>query len=287
MKLNKSVLLFFCLIGSFCLMSCEKPDIPSGESNANLVVNVWQLEQTPFSALGTRAGMADVLTRLNYAVYDSAGKRVKQVNQQVGDKEFGTAYFQLPEGRYQVVVVGHSSNGNPTMTDPAKIQFKNNQGFTDTFLSNDTVEIGDTKVTLPVSPRRIVSLCRFVVADKMPDEVAQMRFLYKGGSGAFNAATGLGSVNSTQTEFFPVEAGQDSTCFDLYTFLHAQEGTIHLQATAYDANDNVINDREFDVPLKRRKITKLTGSYFSGSSSSLTIIIGIDDEWEGEEVINY
>ena len=271
----------------FFLTSCEKPLFPEGAENANLEVNVWQLEQVPFSSLFTRSAVTDVITRLNYAVYDSGGKLVKQVNQEVGDKNFGTAYFQLEPGTYQVVVVGHSSNGNPTMTNPAKIQFKNNQGFTDTFLSNDTVEIDNSSVSLNVDPRRIVSLCRFVVADKIPADVVQMRFQYKGGSGAFDAATGLGSVNSTQTEFFPVEAGRDSTAFDLYTFLHAQEGTIHLQATAYDSNDNVLNDREFDVPLKRRKITKLTGSYFSGSTSSVTIVIGIDDEWDGEEVITY
>ena len=97
-------------------------------------------------------------------------------------------------------------------------------------------------------------------------------------------------VNSTQIESFPVEAGQDSTSFDLYTYLHDTEGTIHLQATAYDADNNVVRDHEFDVPLKRRMITKFSGPYFSGSSTSssgITIVIGIDAEWEGEQEITY
>jgi hypothetical protein len=115
-----------------------------------------------------------------------------------------------------------------------------------------------------------------------------MRFQYKGGSGAFDASTGLGSINSTQTEFFPVEPGQQSCCFDLYTFLHDTEGTLHLLATAYGDNDNIIKEREFDVPLKQRMITKLSGPYFSGSSgSSITIVIGIDAEWEGEQTIEF
>ena len=288
-NIKNFVLLFFCLNMVLCLFSCEKPMIPDvSKAEANLVVTVWQMNIEPFPTGRTRTEISDLCSRLNYAIYDMSGKRVRQVNQQSGDEEYGTAYFKLPAGKYQVVVVGHSSNGNPTMTNPAKIQFKNDQGFTDTFLNNDSVTLDDdSRITLNTNPHRIVSLCRFVVSDPIPNDVARMRFQYKGGSGAFDASTGLGSVNSTQTEFFPVEAGRDSTTFDLYTFLRDQEGTIHLQASAYDANDNVLNEREFDVPLKRRKVTKLTGPYFTSSGASIVIIIGIDDEWEGEEVITY
>ena len=288
-NIKNFVLLFFCLNMVLCLFSCEKPMIPDvSKAEANLVVTVWQMNIEPFPTGRTRTEISDLCSRLNYAIYDMSGKRVRQVNQQSGDEEYGTAYFKLPAGKYQVVVVGHSSNGNPTMTNPAKIQFKNDQGFTDTFLNNDSVTLDDdSRITLNTNPHRIVSLCRFVVSDPIPNDVAKMRFQYKGGSGAFDASTGLGSVNSTQTEFFPVEAGRDSTTFDLYTFLRDQEGTIHLQASAYDANDNVLNEREFDVPLKRRKVTKLTGPYFTSSGASIVIIIGIDDEWEGEEVITY
>ncbi len=115
-----------------------------------------------------------------------------------------------------------------------------------------------------------------------------MRFQYKGGSGAFDAATGLGSVNSTQTEFFAVEPGEQSCSFDLYTFLHDTEGTLHLKATALDDADNEIKNREFEVPLKQHMITKLSGPYFSDSNgSSITIVIGINAEWEGEQTIEF
>ena len=51
-------------------------------------------------------------------------------------------------------------------------------------------------------------------------------------------------------------------------FLHETEGTLHLKATALDNADNEIKNREFEVPLKQRMITKLTGPYFSGSDGS-------------------
>jgi len=255
--------------------------------DGNLVISIMQIEQMPFAGGKTRAEVSDYCTRLNFAVYDSVGTRVRQINQQTDESDFGNAEFKLPHGKYKVVVLAHSSKGNPSMTNYEKIQFKNDDGFTDTFLCYDSIEVGDAPVSMPVSLKRIVSLCRFVITDTIPSGVERMRFLYTGGSGAFNAKTGLGCVKSKQTEFFPVETGKAPTTFDLYTFLHDEEGTIHLQATAYDTNDNVLNDREFDIPLKRRQITKVTGQYFNTSASGLTIVIGLDPEWEGEEEISY
>lgn len=94
-------------------------------------------------------------------------------------------------------------------------------------------------------------------------------------------------MKSKQSETFSVEPGKAPSTFDLYTFLHDKEGTIHLQATAYDEKENVLNDREFDIPLKRRQITKVSGQFFNTASAGLTIIIGLDPEWEGEEEISY
>lgn len=290
--MRRLILPFYLIL--LIITSCEKPIVPGEDSNqgdldGNLVVSVFQIEQQSFSTSFTRAAIADYCSRLSYAVYDAEGKLVKQINQKESDSGYGTACFKVDPGTYQVVVVGHSS-GNPTMTDSKKIKFENKDGFTDTFLHNSNVVVTDEddEEQVHATMRRIVSLCRVVFTDAVPDGVSQMRFVYKGGSGAFDAATGLGSVNSQQKETFPVESGAELCVFDLYTFLHDTEGTIHLQATALDDNDNEIKDREFEVPLKQRMITKLTGPYFSGSDgSTITIIIGINAEWEGEQTIEF
>lgn len=290
--MRRLILPFYLIL--LIITSCEKPVIPGeystqGDLDGNLVVSVFQIEQQSFGTSLTRAVIADYCSRLSYAVYDADGKLVKQVNQKESDSGFGTAYFKVDPGTYQVVVVGHSS-GNPTMTNSKKIKFENKDGFTDTFLHNSNVVVtdADDEEQVQAVMRRIVSLCRVVFTDAIPDGVSQMRFEYKGGSGAFDAATGLGSVNSTQKETFPVDAGDENCCFDLYTFLHDTEGTIHLQATALDDNDNELREREFDVPLKQRMITKLSGPYFSGTTgSSITIVIGINAEWEGEQTIEF
>ena len=275
------VLLF--LLVALPLTSCEKPLLTESSDgqkpDGNLVVSIFQIEQTPFASL-TRTAAADVCTRLNYAVYALDGTRVKQVNQKSEDAGFGVASFQLEQGNYQLVVVAHSSNGNPAMTDPTCIKFTNAQGYTDTFLSTSDVTISDEQVGMNVSLDRIVSLCRFVITDNYPADVARMRFYYTGGSGAFDANTGLGCVNSKQSLFFDVSSGQKQ--FDLYTFLHDTEGTIHLLATAYDAGNNVLYEREFDVPLVQNKMTWLSGPFFSGTTSSSTFSVVINTDWAGE-----
>ena len=280
-----------CTIVALCVMvSCEKPLMgeKSDEPKGNLKVTVYEMEKTPFESL-TRGvePVSNVCTRLNFAIYDMGGSRVKLVNQTKGTASFGEASFQLEEGDYQLVVLAHSASGNPTMTNPAKIQFTNATGYTDTFLCYGEVSIGEEPVELNVSLDRIVALCRFVITDDFPADVTQMRFYYTGGSGAFDARTGLGSVNSKQDLFFDVTSGQKQ--FDLYTFLHDTNGAIHLTVTAYDEDDNIVNERVFEVPMERNHITWLSGDYFSGSGSSATTISGItvNTDWAGETHLNF
>ena len=290
MKLN--FLPFYLLLIITCL-SCEKPVIPDtyqGDANGNLVVSVFQVEQQSFAGALTRAALTDYCSTLNFAVYDADGQRIKQVNQKVADAGFGAVAFAVEPGTYQVVVVGHSSSGNPTMTDPKKIRFDNKDGYSDTFLYSTSVTVGeaDQEVEVDANLHRITSLCRVVFTDAIPDKVTQMHFEYTGGSGAFDAATGLGSVKSTQKVDFKVEPGQEGCTFDLYTILRESEGTLHLKAMAQDVNQNIIRERAFEVPMKQRVITKLSGPYFSGSDgSTVSIVIGINTDWEGEQTIEF
>ncbi len=283
-----------CAIVALCvLVACEKALMTedasiSGDKNGNLHVSVCQIEQTPFGNLTRGAEpVANVCTRLNFAIYDEGGMRVKQINQTSDKAGFGQCAFQLEEGTYQLVVVGHSANGNPAMTDPTKIQFTNATGFSDTFLCYGEVTIGEEQVDYEVSLDRIVALCRFVITDDIPAEVKTMRFYYTGGSGAFDATTGLGCVASKQDVKFTVTAGQKQ--FDLYTFLHDLSDNITLTVTALDASGNELYNRQFDVPMQQNHITWLSGAFFNGSGSSSTTIGGVtvNTDWAGETHLTF
>ena len=300
-KLMISLSAMFALLIVFAVFACEKAIISdeneSGATKGNLRVSVFQIEKTPFASLfpgssqaATRVAKSasEACTRLNFAVYDQGGLRLKQLNQTSDMADFGHASFQLEEGTYQLVVVGHSANGNPTMTNPAKIQFTNSTGYTDTFQCYGEVTIGEEAVDYQVSLDRIVALCRFVVTDDIPADVRKMQFYYTGGSGAFNAATGLGSVASKQTVTVDVTDGSQKQ-FDLYTFLHEQSDNIALKVTALDASGNVLYERDFDVPMQQNHITWLSGAFFNGSGSSSTSVtdVTVNTDWAGETHLTF
>ena len=268
LKILITLLLVLLAAGCQKVVVGEEDDKPTGgeqpSEQGNLVVNVSALESCPLADVNTDNGVG--CTHLIFAVYDQAGVRLEQVNQKVGDKDFGRAGFHLENGYYQVVVLGHSSSKNPTMTNLSKIQFSNTQGYSDTFLCYQTLSIEDEPQTLNPTLNRIVALCRFVINDPLPENVARVSFVYKGGSGHFTATTGLGVTNSTQTVTYSVQPGRQYTEYDLYSFLHAYEGTIKLTVTALDAADEAVCEREIDVPMKRNQLTWLAGTFFSDSS---------------------
>ncbi len=292
-----------CTIVVLCLVvSCEKPLLSVDESDedpdGNLTVSVFQIEKTPFGRVTRGADGAvnraakpasAACTRLNYAIYTLDGTLVRKVNQVSTDANFGTTTFKLEAGEYQLVVVGHSASGNPTMTDPKKIQFTNATGYTDTYIYYETITIGEENVEKPVALNRITSLCRFVLADEtFPAEVKKLQFSYTGGSGAFDAATGYGSVKSTQKVTFAVSASQKQ--FDLYTFPYqGSEATLHLTVTALDASDGIYAERTFDVPMQQNYITWVSGVFFNGSGTSTTTITGVtvNTDWAGETHITF
>jgi hypothetical protein len=295
MKLIKSPLLLFFLF-AIVIVSCEHPTIPDSSNSgkedgkANLIVNIATVENVPFPSFTTRASVADAFSRISIAVFDSKGQRADVSNKSKDDKDYGSASFFLPSGTYQVVVIGHSAKQNPTTTDASKIQFTKATGYSDTFLYSQYVEVGNKPVEVDADLKRIVSLCRVVFTDTIPKNVTKLHFEYTGGSGYFDASTGLGlSTSGTKQQVdFDTESGRDSTVYDLYTFLPEGVESIHLKAVAKDAEDNTVCVRELDVPLKRRQITKVSGTFFSGQSgSTIAIVIKVDDEWEGETIINF
>ena len=269
-------LLVALLVGIFVLCGCEKAINLEEIDNAatgNVTVNVYKIENEAFG-VSSRGVVSDVCTTLNFVMYDAGGVRVKQINQKSGDKGFGAVSFELEEGSYQLVVLAHSSDGNPTMTNLAKIQFTNATKYSDTFLYYANVEV-----------------CRFVVNDPIPEGVAKLQFYYTGGSGAFSAMTGLGVVDSKQTMTFDVVPGTTGTVYDLYTFLHHTDDQIDLVVTALGADGNKMYERSFEVPMEQRKITRMTGDFFTDEASveshGAQVEISINSEWEGEVNISY
>ena len=278
------------------LAACEKPLQAEEEhqqqaAEGNLKLSVYELEQTPFLTT-TRATASEACSHLVFAVYGMDGTKLKQNSQKIGDSDYGSTSFQLLEGSYQLVAIAHSSDNNPTMSDLHKIKFSNSTGYSDTFLYYQTIEVGSQPQTINLSLRRIVSLCRFVINDAVPEGITKLEFYYTGGSGHFDATTGKGVTNSQQKVRVAVEAGQQQTQVDLYTILHEDEGLLRLKVTAYDAADNVQHEAVFeDIPMTRNQITWLSGDFFTGvmpvASRNFSTDVDIETVWGGELRLTY
>lgn len=149
------------------------------------------------------------------------------------------------------------------------------------------ISVRDEPEDLEVTLKRVVSLCRFEITDDYPADVTKLEFNYTGGSGTLDATTGFGSVKSTQIVSFDVTSGQKQ--FDLYTFLHDTEGTIHLKVTALDDDDNEIYKIEgLEIPMKQNQVTWMTGALFTGGTTGSTdITIVINTDWEGETHLTF
>ena len=279
-------ILFFAL--ALLMTACEKiildEDI-SGKKDANVILHFTQFGQEAFSRTGSICGnsisataatraatdITELCSRLNIAIFDADGTKVKTVAQ----KEAA--------GTYQLVVIAHNGEGSATITSTEKVTFPNNK-VTDTFYYYGDLVVTTEIQSYDLTLTRAVAMFRLVLTDdEMPANVAKMKFYYLGGSSTFSPKDGCGCVNSKQTEIRPVS---DDGIYEIFTLPHTDDDVLtKLTVTALDQNDNIIKEKVFEnVPVTRNQITRYTGSFFgsggSGGSSDGTIRLTADPDWD-------
>lgn len=260
--------------------SCEKPILNEDimvEREANVILHMRLFEQTAFDtrakALAHRAAtdITNLCTRLNIAIFDADGTKVKTIAQKDTDSDFGTVAQTLSTGTYQLVVIAHNCDGSATITSTEKVTFPNNK-VTDTFYYYGDLVVTDSQHSYDLTLTRAVAMFRLVLTDEeIPSNVARLKFYYTGGSSTFSPSAGYGCVNSKQTEYRTVAPGL--SVFDIYTLPHTEEDVLtKLTVTALDANDNTVKERVFEnAPIIRNQITRYTGCFFgSGGSGQQT-----------------
>ena len=288
--MRKTVCTFVLALVCATFFSCQKVvlDEEEGET-AKLRFNITQFEQIPFDIADATRGtnISNVCTRLNLAVYQD-GVRQEQINQLSSDGDFGTFNLALQPGTYQLVVLAHSSEANPTMTDPCKVTFTNTDKVTDTFWYGDTLVVNNDS-TYQIKLKRAVAMVRLQTTDTVTSDVKLVRFYYTGGSSTFDALKGVGCVNSKQYANFDITSdmvGKQMT-FDIYTFPKAENNGLTLKVTTHDKDNNVIVEENLTgVPVNRNVITLYKGSLFDRNASGkagFKINLESDDEWDTVE----
>lgn len=275
--------IFFALV-AVLVCGCEKmvidDDVYSkGDDGGNVTLHITSADGATRSSV-----ISDVCGRLNVAIFDAGGQKVKAIAQTIADAGFGSVSLSLAAGNYTVVAIGHNCTGSATITSADKVTFPNNK-VTDTFSYFGHLTVTGDRQDVDIKMKRVVAMIRLHLTDEAfkMDDVAQLKFYYLGGSSTFSPSAGYGCVNSKQTEY---RAFSDDGVYCLYTLPHADNGVLtKMTVTALDASDNALWEIIIeDVPVAVNKITDCTGNV-RGGSGSVTATITVDADWSG--VNNY
>lgn len=266
------------------LAACEKPVLDNEDAvtkkDANVILHFKQYEQESFTRSAT--DITELCSRLNIAIFDADGTKVKTVAQKESDAGYGTVALTLASGTYKLVVIAHNGEGSATITSTEKVTFPNNK-VTDTFYYYGDLIVTDATQSYDLTLTRAVAMFRLVLTDEeMPSNVAKLKFYYLGGSSTFSPKDGCGCVNSKQTEIRPVS---DDGIYEIFTLPHTEDDVLTKPTvTALDQNDNIVKEKVFEnVPVTRNQVTRYTGSFFGSGGSQTsdgTIRLTADPDWD-------
>ncbi len=274
------------MLAVLILCGCEKmvidDDVYSkGDNGGNVTLHITSTDGVTRSSV-----LSDVCGRLNVAIFDAGGQKVKAIAQTVADAGFGSVSLSLTAGSYTVVAIGHNCTGSATITSADKVTFPNNK-VTDTFSYFGRLTVTGDRQDVDIKMKRAVAMIRLHLTDEMAamDDVAQLKFYYLGGSSTFSPSAGYGCVNSKQTEY---RAYSDEGVYFLYTLPHSANDVLtKMTVTVLDASDNTLGEIIIeDVPVTVNKITDCTGNV-RGGSGSVTATITVDADWGGVSYYNY
>ena len=168
-----------------------------------------------------------------------------------------------------------------TLTSPTQAEYTVGSPR-ETFAATQAVSITNTSaVNLSATLDRIVAQLKVISTDNRTANVEKIRMTFAAGGKAFNPTTGLATVNtgSVSTVNTGVEVGERSGAIG-YVFLQTDEQTMDVTIETLDADGNTIFSRTVNnVPFKRNRITKLTGSIYPTAASTTAGSFQVSADW--------
>ena len=241
-----------------------------------VAVSGFAVEQGDFS--GTRAtpvgdySEVKVLTLAFYRTSDGgeAYKYTQYRNSLPDGETFGEFLTTLPVGNYTMVVLANGGSNAITLTSATAATYGENP-VKDTFVTTQAVNITNgNAVNLNATLDRICTAIGVQSTDNRTAEVSKIRITTSTGGKSFNPTTGLATVNTGLVSGITFSSAAGSTTYSgVYFFIAADEQTTNVTVETLNANDDVLYSKTINnVPLKRNRITKLTGAIYSGTSAS-------------------
>lgn len=268
--MKRTIIAMLMLVAMMGLSACEKAVLDEQQQEekkpleGNVIIRTSMYNIVPFETRAVQS-VADFSNTLQFILYQD-GTKVKGVTQKKSEGNYGQIGLTLEPGTYKLLVLAHSSTGNPTVSDPTAIHFTNNDGYSDTFYYYGDIEVTTEQTTYNVTLQRATSMVRVIIQDEIPSNVQRIRLYYTGESGVFNAATGMGgTTNSQQSIMFNASGASSPLTLCAYTFLRNETGTLNMTITAYgsDASDIIAEKELTNIPMKNHMVTEYSGYLFS------------------------
>jgi len=294
--MKKSILLAgLFLMAASCSSDESVNNLESADDFAPVTVRVdgFSVEQSDIPLTRATAlndfEFADVVT---LAFYRSDGSEAYKHTQVRNDTNtfttFGEFSCNLPLGSYTMVVLCNAGNNAITLSSPTSATY-GEQKVMDTFAATQEVNItSNNAVSLTATLNRIITAIAVRSTDNRPNDVTQIRITYSGGDKSFNPSTGFAVNNNGFVCVLGFgSAGGSPTNIGSYLFLASDEQNVDVVVEMLNDDGDVLYRRSAEnVPLKRNRVTSLTGTLFSNtgvSSSSFQV----NKDWDPGYNMNF
>lgn len=235
----------------------------------------------------------DGVQTITVAFYTSDGIEKSKTTQlrsslPAGDT-FGDFNLSLPMGNYTMVVLASGSNYPVAVNSPTEAGFDAQETHVrETFTATQAVNVSSTEaVDISATLDRIVAKVMVVSTDNRTADVSNIRTTFSAGGTGFNPTTGFATTNTgfSNTVRGSVVENSPSSATN-YLFLATDEQTVNVTIETLDADGAVLFSKTVNnVPLKRNRVTTLTGAMFT--NTGIEGAFQVNTDWITGNTVNF
>ena len=232
---------------------------------------------TAWNTTRAATSISTIVTHLDVWITD--GATTTDLHQTTADDNFGSLSVTLDKTKtYTIYAVGHKADG-ATLSDGV-ISFTDDKVTHSMYYS--TTFTPATTTSLSCEMQRIVAQFSFTTTDQCPDDVTKITFTLGSVYDRWNVTTGAThSLDRTSTFDGFSKKADGTVTFNIYAIVTDAQTLHDVTVTAYDASDNIKQQRTFEnVPLRNGYKTKYTGTYFTNTPTTASFTINDWNEYE-------
>ncbi len=284
-----------CLLTASCSNESELK-LSDEQQYAQVCVNVsginMSVEEFPKTRADAAAADYSSVAAIDLAFFTSDGTLAYKYTQWRDDatkyETFGKFSCKLLFGTYNMVVIARGGKTTDVfnLTSPTEASYTS-EFARETFTATQKIEVNSTDaLNISATLHRIMAKLHICSTDMLPTVVTHIRTTYSAGSKSFNPTTGAAADDngfSVKNADYSIEGKLDIAN---YAFLTADEQTVNIKLEVLDESEKVLNTKTIEnVPLKRNRITTLSGSLFTADASTFSILLSTD--WETEQTVTF